>query len=488
VLSDGNQSPKTCPAAERLQLSCAYSVLCGSAGYAVVDRMFVWSSIHPFMTRIAIEAGIILLLLLANGVFAMAEIAIVASRKNRLRQSAASGNTRAQAALELAESPNRFLATVQIGITLIGILAGAFGGATIAEELGRAYAAVPFLAEYAQVFGVATVVIAVTFVSLIVGELAPKRIGLLNPEAIASALAKPMRALSKATAPIVTLLSATTDALVRLFGIRAKQEPPVSEEDVRTMVEQGLHAGVFHKIERQVVEGAFRLDQLQVRELMTPRTRIVWLNLNDPDEVNWRKTVASGHSSFPAYEGNRDNVAGLVSIKAVWANLALTGKAELRNLVTDPLMVPAVMSATKLLETFKKAGKRVALVADEFGGIQGLVSLTDVLEAIIGEVPSGDKPRRQLIQERDDGSWLADGLVDIDELKKRLQIRHLPREENDEYQTLAGFILSQLGHIPEEGEKFEREGLRFEVIDMDKHRIDKVLIKPSPRPGSEAKI
>jgi putative hemolysin len=209
---------------------------------------------------------------------------------------------------------------------------------------------------------------------------------------------------------------------------------------------------------------------------MTPRTRIVWLNLADPDNVNWRKIVASGHSNFPAYEGNRDNVAGIVSVKALWANLALAEKAELRHLITPPLVVPGTMSATKLLETFKKTGKNVALVADEFGGIQGLVSVTDVLEAVIGEVPSGDRPRRQQIQRRDDGSWLVDGLVDIDELKKQLQIRRLPGEEKDEYQTLAGFILSQLGHIPAEGEKFDSEGLRFEVIDMDKHRIDKVLI------------
>jgi putative hemolysin len=408
----------------------------------------------------------------------MAEIAIVAARKNRLRQSAAAGNTGAQVALELAESPSRFLATVQVGITLIGILAGAFGGATIAEQLALAYAHIPIVAAYNQVLGVATVVVAITFFSLIIGELVPKRVGLLNPEAIAGLIAKPMRALSRLTAPLVSFLSFITDALVRLFGIRLKQEPPVSEEDVRTMVEQGLHAGVFHKIERQVVEGAFRLDQLQVRELMTPRTRLVWLNLTDTDEVNWRKIVASGHSSFPAYEGTRDNVVGLVSIKALWANLAMAGKAELRHLATEPLIVPGVMTATKLLETFKMTGKRAALVADEFGGMEGLVSLTDVLEAIIGEVPSGDKPRRQFIQERDDGSWLVDGLADIDYLKTQLQIRHLPGEESDEYQTLAGFILSRLGRIPEEGEKLEAEGLRFEVVDMDKHRIDKVLVTP----------
>ena len=428
------------------------------------------------MTRVVIEVAIIFLLLIANGVFAMAEIAIVAARKNRLRQSAAAGHTGARVALELAESPSRFLATVQVGITLIGIMAGAFGGATIAEQLARALAHIPALAAYNQVLAVATVVVAITFFSLIIGELVPKRVGLLNPEGIAGLLARPMRTLSRMTAPVVTFLSVITDSLVRLFGIRLKPEPPVSEDDVRTMVEQGLHAGVFHKIERQVVEGAFRLDQLHVRELMTPRTRIVWLNLNDPDEVNWRKIVASGHSSFPAYEGTRDNVLGLVSIKALWANLAMAGKAEFRHLVTEPLIVPGVMSATKLLETFKQTGKRMALVADEFGGIEGLVSLTDVLEAIIGEVPSGDKPRRQLIQEREDGSWLVDGLVDIDNLKGQLQIPRLPGEENDEYQTLAGFILSQLGHIPDEGDKFEAEGFRFEIIDMDKHRIDKVLV------------
>ena len=431
------------------------------------------------MTRIVLEAGIIFLLLVANGVFAMAEIAIVAARKNRLRQSAAAGNSGAQVALELAESPNRFLATVQIGITLIGILAGAFGGATIAEELAGFYNRVPLLAPYAEALGVATVVVPLTFVSLIIGELAPKRIGLLNPEGIAAAVAKPMRALSRFSAPVVSLLSATSDFLVRLFGIRPKQESPVSEDDVRTMVEQGLHAGVFHSIEKQVVEGAFSLDRLQVKDLMTPRTRIVWLNLTDPDSVNWRKIVASGHSNFPAFEGNRDNVAGIVSVKALWANLALAEKAELRHLITPPLVVPGTMSATRLLETFKKTGKNVALVADEFGGIQGLVSLTDVLEAVIGEVPSGDRPRRQQIHRRDDGSWLVDGLVDIDELKKQLQIRRLPGEEKDEYQTLAGFILSQLGRIPVEGEKFECEGLRFEIIDMDKHRIDKVLITTS---------
>ena len=424
------------------------------------------------------EAGIILVLLVANGVFALAEISIVAARKNRLRKSATAGNSRAQVALELAESPSRFLATVQIGITLIGILAGAFGGATIAEELGNAFTHVPVISPYAQVLGVATVVVTITFISLIVGELVPKRIGLLNPEVMAAALAKPMRSLSRISAPLVSLLSATTDLLVRLFGIRPKQDPPVNEEDIRTMVEQGLHAGVFHKIEKQVVEGAFRLDQLQVREIMTPRTRIVWLNLADPDEVNWRKIVSSDHSSFPTYEGNRDNVIGIVSVKALWANLALAEKADLHHLTTPPLIVPGGMSATKLLETFKKTGKNVALVADEFGGIQGLASLTDVLEAIIGEVPSGDRPRRRHIYEREDGSWLVDALVYIDDLKPQLQIRHLPGEESDEYQTLAGFILFQLGHIPAEGEKFDCEGLRFEIVDMDKHRIDKVLITP----------
>jgi putative hemolysin len=244
---------------------------------------------------------------------------------------------------------------------------------------------------------------------------------------------------------------------------------------------------VFHRIEHELVERAFELDQLTVHDLRTPRSRIIWLKVDDSSEANWRKVVVSGHTHFPVYQGTRDNVLGIVSVKALFANLALTGSAEVKNLLTDPVVVPFSMSVTKLLEAFKQTGKHVALVTDEFGGIDGLVTVTDVMEAVVGEVPSGEKRHKKLIIEREDGSWLAEAFVDIDELKRTLRIPRLPAEENEEYQTLGGFILNQLGRIPEEGEYVEAEGLRFEVVDMDRHRIDKVLITPFRHKPTTAK-
>lgn len=428
--------------------------------------------------KIGIEVAIILLLILINGIFAMAEIAVVTARKARLKKLADAGDPRAKAALELANSPNRFLATVQVGITLIGVMAGAFGGATLAEEIARGLNTIPVLVPHSEWISVAIVVAMITFLSLIIGELAPKRIGLSNPEGIARALARPLDRLSRVASPLVKALSEGTDLVLRLVGFKPRQEAPVSEEEVRTLIEQGLHAGVFHRTEQELVERVFQLDELTVHDLRTPRSRIVWLKLDDPPETNWRKVVASGHTHFPVYQGNRDNVVGIVSVKALFANLALTGAADLKNLLTEPLYVPFSMSATKLLEFFKQTGRHVALVTDEFGGIEGLVTVTDVMEALVGEVPSGEKRNKKLIIERQDGSWLAEAFVDIDELKRTLHIRHLPGEESEEYQTLGGFILDQLGRIPQEGEYVEAEGLRFEVVDMDRQRIDKVLITP----------
>jgi putative hemolysin len=428
---------------------------------------------------LGIEILFILLLIFANGIFAMAEIAVIAAKKTKLKKLADTGDPGAKKALELATSPNRFLATVQVGITLIGVMAGAFGGATLAQEIAKLLSRIPILATHSGWLSVAIVVAIITFFSLVIGELVPKRIGLSNPEGIARALARPLDWLSRIATPLVTALSASTDAALRLGGFKHKEQPPVSEDEVRTMVEQGLRAGVFHRIEHELVERAFQLDELTVHDLRTPRSRIVWLKLDDFAESNWRKVVTSGHTQFPVYQGNRDNVIGIVSVKALFANLALAGAADLKNLVTEAPYVPSSMHATKLLELFKQSGKHVALVTDEFGGIEGLVTVTDVMEAIVGEVPSHEKRNKRLIAQREDGSWLAEAYVDIDELKRILQIRHLPGEESEEYQTLGGFILNQLGRIPNEGEYVEAEDLRFEVIDMDRQRIDKVLITPA---------
>lgn len=422
-----------------------------------------------------VETILIVLLIFANGVFSMAEIALVSAKRPRLKKAADQGDASAKLALDLANSPGRFLATVQVGITLIGILAGVFGGDVVAGKLSKALAPLPVVGPYSHWISLALVVMTITFLSLVIGELAPKRLGLNNPEGISIALARPMHALSRFTSPIVTFLNVCSDALLKLIGIRFKEEPSVSEEEVRTLIEQGLHTGVFHSGEKRMVEGVFRLDEINAADLMTPKARIVWLNIDDGNEINWRKIVASGHSHFPVYQTMRDNVLGIISIKSLWANLALAGQAELKSLITEPLIVVPGISGTKLLETFKQTGKRVALVTDEFGGMQGMVTLIDVFEAIVGDIPSRDEPRKTVIVQREDGSWLCDGLLELSELKARLEIQNLPVED-EEFYTLAGFALQQFGRIPKEGDAFEFNGFKFEVIDMDRHRIDKILI------------
>ena len=441
------------------------------------------------MHIVATEILIIVLLVLANGVFAMAETAIVACRKSRLRHLAAQGDPRAQAALELAESPNRFLSTVQIGITLIGILAGAFGGATVAREIAAAVRELPALARYADAVAVATVVMGITLLSVVLGELVPKRFALNHPLGIALALARPVRRLANLTSPVVRLLGALTDAVLNLVGFKVRPEPAVTEDEVRSLVQQGHEAGVLFKAEKEIIEQALTLDRKLVGDLMTPRARIVWLNAADPDEANWRKIVASGHSYFPVFAGQTDNILGVLSVKSLWANLALAQSANLRNLVTEPLFVPAGMTALKLLETFKHTRKHLALVPDEFGNVQGLVTLVDVFEEIVGDIPAFDQPPPRRIVPRDDGSWLVDAALERKALKQLLGVTHLPGEDQSAYETLGGFVLHQFQRIPGEGEHFEWGGFHFEVADMDRQRLDKILITPVKafgRPGSPA--
>ncbi|HEY0946216.1 MAG TPA: hemolysin family protein [Opitutaceae bacterium] len=428
---------------------------------------------NGFITEIAI----IFLLLVGNGVFAMAEIAVVSARKARLRQLAAEGSSAAKAALALAQEPTRFLSTVQIGITLVGILAGAFGGATLSEKLAVPIARVPALAPYSEALAIFLVVAVITYFSLIIGELVPKRIALSNPEARAMLLAKPMAALSRFAAPVVWGLTASTNLILKLLGLGKDVETPPSDEEITQLIEQGTRAGVFHKAERQMVEGVLHLDERPVAEIMTHRTKIVWLDVADTDEVNWRKIVASGHSHFPVYEGSRDHVLGLISVKALWANAAIGLPNNLRHHLTRPLFVPEAITVIQLLDSFKKSGRHLALVTDEFGSIQGLVTLIDVMEAIVGTMPEpGDRAAPTAVP-RDDGSWLIDGGMRIAELKRRFELGPLPREDEEAYQTLGGFVLDQLGHVPAAGEHFDWNGWRFEVVDMDRHRVDKVLLR-----------
>lgn len=429
------------------------------------------------MNSLFTEILIVFLLLLANGVFAMAEIAVVSSRKARLKKLSDDGSARAKVALALAEEPTRFLSTVQIGITLVGILAGVFGGARFADRLaGWLTEQAPVLGDYAEALSITGVVGVITYFSLIIGELVPKRIALNNPELKAMVLAAPMNALSRFALPFVWLLTVSTNGVLKLFGFTAEKDAPPSEEEVSHLIEQGTLAGVFHKAERAMVEGVLRLDERAVAEIMTRRDSIVWLDIADTDDVNWRKIVASGHSLFPVYEGSTDHVLGMVSVKALWANAAIGLGNRLRDHLTQPLYVPQTSNAVQLLDIFKKSGKHLALVTDEFGSIQGIVTLIDVMEAIVGDLPEpGDRLGPQAVQ-RDDGSWIVDGRMEIDELKRLFKLDALPGEEDGDYRTLGGFVLDRLGHIPVESESVEWAGWKFEVIDMDRHRVDKVLV------------
>jgi putative hemolysin len=436
------------------------------------------------MTQMILEIGIVLLLLAANGVFAMTEMAIVAARKARLRQWALAGNGRAQAALELADSPNRFLSTVQIGITLVGILAGAFGGATIAGEIAAALSEVPVIGPYGEAVGLGIVVLAISYVSLVLGELVPKRIGLSNPEGISMAVAKPMQALSAFASPVIKFLGFSTDSLLRVLGVRPQAEAVVTEDEVKVLMQEGLRAGAFQKVESEIVESVLNLDQLPVQEIMTPRPKVIWLNRDDPHEAIWHKIVVSGHSFFPVYEGNRDNVVGVVSVKAIYANLAAGLGVKLKDLMVPPLLVPATQKVLQLVETFKKSGKHLALVADEFGSIVGLVTLNDVMEAIVGDFPSQNERAKPAVTRRPDGSLLIDAMIEIEKVEEALPGFSTDDSAARDYQTLAGFLVKQFGRLPKEGETLERQGYVFEILDMDRHRVDKVLVVPSGINGS----
>ncbi|MBP1741178.1 MAG: hypothetical protein H6Q48_3471 [Deltaproteobacteria bacterium] len=428
------------------------------------------------MTHFVLETLVIFLLIAANGVLAMSEIAIVAARKARLQQSANSGDAGARAALELATHPNRFLATVQIGITLVGILAGAFGGATLAHEIEHLAIEVPALAPYAGIIGVGVVVVGITFFSLVLGELAPKRIALVHAERIASKVAAPMRFLSSLAFPLVRLLGVSTDMVLRIVKVQPSLEPHVTPEEIKILVEQGTALGVFEESEQDMIEGVLRLDERPIGAFMTPRIQMVSIDVADSPETLRPKIVESRHSRFPVIQGSFANVLGVVSAKDLLKQSLSGQPTNLRQALGPPLFVPETASALRVLELFKREGTHFALVTDEYGGIQGLVTDRDILEAIVGELPSRDEPHEPEVTIREDGSWLVDGLLNIDRLKEILEMDTLPDEESGRYHTVSGFMMTQLGGIPAVGQHFEWKSFRFEVLDMDGRRVDKVLI------------
>ncbi|WP_322806712.1 hemolysin family protein [Thermanaerothrix sp.] len=432
-----------------------------------------------------LEILIIFLLILLNGFFAMSEMALVSARKVRLQQQAEEGEKGAKTALTLTESPNQFLSTIQIGITLIGILAGALGGATLSGDLAHWLARWPALAPYSQALALAIVVLLTTYFSLVLGELVPKRLALYYPEKIATAVAGPMVTLSRLTAPLVKLLSASTEAGLRLLGIRPTPEPEFTEEDIRGLIEQGTQEGIFESSEQRMVEGVFRLGDRTVDAIMTPRTEIEWLDLDETPQEIVERVLNSRHTRFPVARGDLDSVLGVVSARDVLAQFLRGGEFDLQPWLQPPLFVPDSMTVLKVLEALRTARVSLALVIDEYGGVLGMVTHYDVLEAIVGELGEAGESEEALLVQREDGSWLMDGLLPIDRFKEVFDLETLPDEERVGYQTLAGFILSQLGVIPTAGQVFEWSGLRFEVVDMDGRRIDKVLVSRIPSSSPE---
>jgi putative hemolysin len=435
------------------------------------------------MLNLPLELLILGLLVGANGLLAMAETAIVSAKKTKLRKLAHKGDLGAGKALALAEQPARFLALVEFWLTLSGMIAGVLAGAKLASQLAAWFVvAWPGLALWADGIALVAVTLGLTSFMLLFGELVPKRVGLAHPEKVAARLAGAMIALAWLAAPLIKLFEFCTGALVGLIGLKSpRAADSVSEDEVRALVEQGLHAGVFQRAEKEMVEGVLALDQLSVTRVMTPRPKIVFLNVDDPEEANWRRIVTSGHSYFPVYQGNRDQIVGMVAVKALWAHSAIGLPTTLKNLLLPPLLVPETLNTIQLLEQFKKTGKHIAIVTDEFGAVQGLVTLIDVLEAIVGDLPSPGDRLQPAATQREDGSWLIDATLPTGELKSLLALdASLPHEGQAEYQTVGGFIVTQLGRIPAAGDFFEWHGWRFEVVDMDRRRVDKVLVARAP--------
>jgi putative hemolysin len=429
------------------------------------------------MGGIATEVVFILVLIVFNGLLAMSEIAVVSARRARLQKRAESGDAGARAALELADAPTRFLSTVQIGITLVGILAGAFGGATIAEKLDAWLEGVPALAPYSEAASLGLVVVSIAYLSLILGELVPKRLALFNAEGIAALVSRPMRLLARVASPAVKVLTVSTEAVLRLFGARKSDEPPVTEDEVRVMLEQGAHAGVFAHAEKELALNVFRFADRRVSALMTPRHEIAWVDVNAAPAELQRRLGAHRHSRLLVCDGGLDNVVGQVRAKDLLA-LCLAGEPlDLKSVLRRPLFVPESLPALKALEQLKQTGTHLAVVVDEHGGTQGLFTHHDVMEAIVGGIPSSDNREESPAVRREDGSWLMDGWLPADEVKRLLGVQKLPGEERGDFETLAGLVLMHFGRIPAAGEHFSAGGMYFEVVDMDRRRVDKVLVR-----------
>jgi putative hemolysin len=421
------------------------------------------------------EVILVLALLVLNGVFSMSEIAVVSSRRSRLQQRADAGDAGARRALALSDEPSRFLATVQVGITAVGVLTGAFGGAALSRPLAAWLAGFPVVAPYAATLALGLVVLAITYLSLIIGELVPKEIGLNHPERIASLVAGPMQVLSRVAAPLVWLLTISSRGVLALLRIRKNSEAAVTDADVAALLEEATETGVIHESEQDLVERVFWLGDRRVVELVTPRHRTAWIDLADGEQEARSKMIAQPRPGYLVCDGALDRVVGAVEVSDLWNQALRGGALDLKAVMKQPLFIPESTHALRLLELFRESGVGMAVVVDEYGGVEGVLTRDDLLEDIAWETAPTDPTAVR----RDDGTLLVDAAMSVDDFREWLGLRERREEDRAAYRTVGGLIVSRLGRIPRVGEHVESEGFRIEVVDMDGPRIDKVLVGPA---------
>ena len=430
------------------------------------------------------ELLVLAFLILLNGFFAMAELAIVSARRVRLQEMAKAGKRGAASALRLLDDLVGFLSTVQVGITLVGIGAGAYSGAFFAGPLAEQLRTFTPIDRYADEIAFGIVVVTVTYLSLVIGELVPKRIALNHAEAIAAFVAPPMTLLAKIGAPFVWFMRASTQAVMTLLRLKPAPDSVVTEEEVKALIAEGASAGVFHPAERDLIEGVLKIGDRSVRSIMVPRTAVVWLDVEDKPEEIYATIAETGHSRYPVARGDIEDVIGVAHTKDLLEQQRKRGTIDVAAAAREPPYVVDRMPVLRLLERFKASAVHLAIVVDEHGSFEGIVTPTDILTAIAGDLPESEEAIEPHAVQRDDGSWLLDGLMPVDDAERTLGLEGMG-EEGD-FNTIAGFVLNRLEHLPEAGEHFDWRDFRFEVVDLDGRRIDKVLVIPPQRPEADA--
>jgi putative hemolysin len=453
------------------------------------DRPRSWKERDPALREVdpmqAIYWDVLLILglILASGVLAMSQFAIGSARKSQLRDWSSQGYRGAGAAVGLSEDSRTLLWTVQGATTLLGSLAGVYAGLTVVPRLIHALETVSPLAPIREPLAIGMIVLAITATSIILAELVPRRIALVQPERIARTLALPVRALAAIVVPLVGVLSRATDRVLQFLGVRPRSEPPITQEKISVLLQEGTKAGVFEAGEHEMIKRVFRFSDRRARALMTPRNDVVWIDQADPADEIRRKIMSSPHTRFPVCDQSLDNLLGIVQVKDLLVQDQNAEPFRIRGRLTLPLFLYEGTRGLKILEMFKASGTRVAVVLDEYGTVEGLLTLTDILEAIVGDMPVGDEEDEPAMVQRPDGSWLLDGRLPLDEFQDLFELTSVPETD---FHTLAGLVVSALGHIPRVGESFHNAGLDFEVVDMDGNRVDRILVQRSNNDRSPA--